>query len=74
MHPTLAGRLVLDLTIEGRDGVGRILEASIDDESSTLGAVLVQACILDQLSDATFPVPRDHGVIAFRYPFTFLPP
>lgn len=71
MDPALAGRLVLELTIEAREGVGRIIDASIVEEATTLQAVLVQACVLDQLSGATFPAPRDHGAIAVRYPFEF---
>lgn len=69
--PDLEGRLVLQLSIEARDGVGRIVEAQIDEEATTMQAVLIQACALDALSGAAFPAPRDHGVVSIRYPFHF---
>lgn len=71
LDPELHGSLALQLTIDTREGVGRIVEAQIDEAASTMHAVLVQACVLDTLTHAEFPAPRDQGVISFTYPFHF---
>lgn len=74
LEPELQGNLVLELSLEARDGVGRIIEATIDEEASTMRALFVQACVLKELSGARFPAPRGDGAIAIRYPFHFAPP
>lgn len=73
IQPELAGRLMLEFKVEARDGEGRILDAEVDEQNTTLDAVLVQACALDALSHATFPQPRDHGAVVVRHPFEFGP-
>ena len=73
IQPELAGRILLQFTIEAKDGIGRVLEAEIVEAESTLDAIFVQACILDALSGATFPQPRDHGAVVVRHPFDFRP-
>ncbi len=69
--PFLGGDAVLSFTIEAREGDGRIVDAEVVEDRTTMADVLVQACLLDALSKARFPVPGGDGQVRVTYPFRF---
>lgn len=67
----LSGTVYARFVIEVDRQEGRVLEASVDRENSTLADGGVQTCILDQLGRAQFPMPGvDSARVHVRYPFT----
>lgn len=69
--PTLGGVVAVRFTIEQRDGEGRITDAELDPDASTMTQPFVQACVLEALGKARFPAPETaNGRQRVRYPFT----
>ncbi|MBS2030827.1 MAG: AgmX/PglI C-terminal domain-containing protein [Deltaproteobacteria bacterium] len=68
--PDLAGKVTNGFTLK-RD----VIMGSVPDdgsiEDSTLGAPLVEACILDKLRNAKFPEMKGKGTVSVRYPLMF---
>ncbi len=69
----LAGKLVVQFTIEANDGVGSVAEGIIDDENTTLPptSVFFQACVLQVVAGAPYPAPEGDGRVNVTYPFMF---
>lgn len=70
-EPALGGDATLSFTIVAKDGRGLVREAEFVEERSSMANVLVQACMLDALSKASFPVPQGDGETRVTYPFRF---
>ncbi len=69
--PLLGGDATLAFTVVAKDGRGLVREAEFIEERSSMADVLVQACMLDALGRASFPVPQGDGETRVTYPFRF---
>lgn len=67
--PTLAGKLVIEFTIEGNGHVSNVNSA----EASTLTDAAVSSCVMDSMSKLTFPATSDGQSVTVAYPFVFAP-
>jgi TonB family protein len=68
MHPSLAGRLVVQFAIAP---TGQVTLSSV--QSSSLTAPAVGACVADAVKRWAFPAPTGGGMALVSYPFTFSP-
>jgi RNA polymerase sigma factor (sigma-70 family) len=72
--PTLAGKVVVEFTIEGEPKVGGIVgESAIDPEESDLADPVVRECIQETMHALEIDPPAEGGVVKVRYPFAFAP-
>lgn len=69
--PSLAGRVIVELQIEAGDGEGIVTRGQVP-ESETLSPIF-EACVLQRVAGARFPVPEGEGKVTVRYPFLFDP-
>jgi hypothetical protein len=67
-QPKLEGRLVAQFTISGS---GQVI-ASVK-QSSTLGALEAEMCVVNAIKRWNFPAPQGGGLAIVTYPFTFAP-
>jgi TonB family protein len=67
-QPKLEGRLVAQFTISGS---GQVI-ASVK-QSSTLGALEAEMCVVNAIKRWNFPAPTGGGLAIVTYPFTFAP-
>jgi Ca-activated chloride channel family protein len=67
--PTLAGKLVLQLVIDGTGAVQRVTTA----EESTLKSAAVSGCMEKAALRWRFPAPPGGGTVTVNYPFLFQP-
>jgi len=65
-QPNLEGRIDLKFIINAN---GKVVKAQV--ESSTLGNVEVEKCILRAIKAMRFPKPAGGGIVEVRYPFIF---
>jgi RNA polymerase sigma factor (sigma-70 family) len=72
--PKLAGKVVVDFTIEGEPGVGGVVsESKIDDKESTLANPAVRECIQQTMYSLEISAPQGGGQVQVVYPFVFAP-
>jgi RNA polymerase sigma factor (sigma-70 family) len=72
--PELAGKIVVDFTIEGEPGVGGIVgESAIDAAHSDLPDPAVRECIQETMHAIQIDPPASGGVVRVHYPFAFAP-
>lgn len=76
-QPSASGRLVVRFVLEERDGRGKITQASTEPQQRDGGTEelvdpLTEQCILNALSETTFPAPQG-GPVAVSYPFMLTP-
>ncbi len=69
--PQLGGDATLSFTVVAQGGRGLVREAEFVEERSSMADVFVQACMLDALGKASFPVPQGDGETRVTYPFRF---
>jgi TonB family protein len=67
-HPSLAGRVVVQVTIAP---TGRVLASVLS--STTLGAPAVERCVVEAVRRWEFPEPKGGGLVIVSYPFQFAP-
>jgi len=67
-HPSLNGRLVVQFTIAP---TGRVLASAL--QSSSLGVVSVDACVVQAVKRWEFPQPSGGGLVMVSYPFQLTP-
>jgi len=67
-QPTLAGRLVVQFTIAP---TGQVLASALG--SSTLGAPVVESCVVQAVKRWDFPEPQGGGLAIVSYPFQLSP-
>jgi TonB family protein len=67
-HPHLQGRTVVQFTISG---TGQVLASVL--QSSTMGVVAVDSCVVNAVKRWDFPAPNGGGVVIVSYPFQFTP-
>jgi TonB family protein len=67
-HPGLAGRVVVQFSIAP---TGRVLASFL--QSSSLGVVAVDACVVNAVKRWEFPEPRGGGLVMVSYPFQLAP-
>jgi RNA polymerase sigma factor (sigma-70 family) len=73
-NPTLAGKVVVDFTIEGEPDVGGVVgESSIDAAQTNLGDPTVEECIEQKMYALKIDPPPGGGIVHVTYPFTFAP-
>ncbi|HEY4116875.1 MAG TPA: AgmX/PglI C-terminal domain-containing protein [Byssovorax sp.] len=73
-RPALAGKLVLDFTIEGDADVGGVVEDADFDDASTLHDDEMRTCVRESLMTLTFDKPpRGGGKVTVKYPLAFSP-
>ncbi|HEY5944934.1 MAG TPA: sigma-70 family RNA polymerase sigma factor [Kofleriaceae bacterium] len=71
-NPKLAGKVVIQFTIEGEPGVGGVVgESAVDTKESDLGDVTAQQCMEQTMYALKIDPPADGGVVTVRYPFAF---
>jgi hypothetical protein len=68
MNADSAGKATIKFTLVAADGGGFVQDAEIE---SGLGNPVTDACLLDQLAKANFPMPRGDGKVRVTYPFQF---
>jgi hypothetical protein len=66
--PSLAGRVVTQFTIAG---TGKVLVSAL--QSSTLGEVSVESCIVAATRRWLYPAPTGGGLVTVSYPFQLAP-
>jgi RNA polymerase sigma factor (sigma-70 family) len=72
--PALAGKVVVDFTIEGEPDIGGVVgESSIDAAQSDLDDATVDECIEQTMYALKIDPPPGGGVVHVTYPFTFAP-
>jgi hypothetical protein len=70
--PKLAGKVVVNFTIEGAPDVGGLVtESAIDADASTLESPAVRDCIQDTMYALEIAAPKGGGVVKVVYPFEF---
>ena len=67
-RPALAGRLSVGFTIAGS---GQVISSVV--QSSTLGAVGAESCIVNAVRRWEFPRPEGGGIVIVSYPFQLTP-
>jgi metallo-beta-lactamase class B len=67
-NPTLAGRVVLNLTVAAN---GDVIDARVQD--STLGNAAVETCLAAVARNWEFPYPPPPGRVVISHPFVFKP-
>jgi RNA polymerase sigma factor (sigma-70 family) len=73
-NPQLAGKILVEFTIEGEPGVGGVVgESSIDPKQSDLDDPAVRECIQETMYALQIDPPTNGGSVLVRYPFTFAP-
>ena len=72
--PALAGKLILDFTIEGDADVGGGVEDADFDDESTLRDDDMRTCVRESLMTLTFDKPPSGGgKVTVKYPIAFSP-
>jgi RNA polymerase sigma factor (sigma-70 family) len=72
--PKLAGKVVVDFTIEGEQDVGGLVgESTIDATHSDLPDPQVRECIQETMYALQIDPPPNGGMIEVKYPFEFRP-
>ncbi|MEW5849921.1 MAG: AgmX/PglI C-terminal domain-containing protein [Myxococcota bacterium] len=69
MTPESQGKVSIAFTLVAADGGGFMRDAEI--KSSDLGNPIIDACLLQSLTEARFPVPEGEGEVRVTYPFVF---
>lgn len=73
-QPTLAGKLVVNFTIEGQPDIGGVVtESSIDPDQSEIKDPVLSQCVQDTLFALEIDPPSNGGTVKVTYPFTFRP-
>jgi len=73
-NPKLAGKVVVDFTIEGEPDVGGVVgESAIDAKESDLADPAVRECIQETIYALEIDPPASGGVVRVHYPFEFRP-
>lgn len=70
---TLAGRLVMLMTIGGEEEVGGVIEHAAIAEDSELHHPLLDECVRETAYTIELPAPDGGGQVEVRYPLTFSP-
>ncbi len=72
--PKLAGKIVIDFTIEGEPDVGGVVgESKIDPTKSDLADAAVRECMQETMYALQIDPPAGGGVVHVHYPFEFAP-
>jgi hypothetical protein len=70
--PELAGKLIVEFTIEGEPEVGGVIgDSAIDDAGSTIRDATMRECIQQTMYAIEIDPPAGGGVVNVRYPFEF---
>jgi RNA polymerase sigma factor (sigma-70 family) len=70
--PTLAGKLVVNFTIEGEPGVGAVVtDSSVDPEQSEIHDPALAQCVQETMFALEIDPPTNGGTVKVTYPFTF---
>jgi RNA polymerase sigma factor (sigma-70 family) len=70
--PALAGKLVVNFTIEGEPGVGGVVtESAIDPEQSEIHDPGLAECVQETMFALEIDPPTNGGTVKVTYPFTF---
>jgi RNA polymerase sigma factor (sigma-70 family) len=73
-HPGLAGKLVVEFTIEGEPGVGGVVgDSTVDAAASTIADPAMQECVTQTMYALEIDPPANGGTVNVTYPFTFAP-
>lgn len=73
-HPTLAGTLVVNFTIEGEPDVGGVVtESAVDPEQSEIKDPALGECVQETMFALEIDPPSNGGTVKVTYPFTFRP-
>lgn len=69
--PEAAGKVVIEFTIIGEGGKGRVEMSELEAEKTTLFDSKLHDCMLEAVGDLEFEVPEGGGKVKVRYPFNF---
>jgi hypothetical protein len=70
--PSLAGTLVVHVTIEGEPGIGGVVtESAIDPEQSEIHDAGLAECVEETMFALEIDPPVNGGTVQVTYPFTF---
>jgi RNA polymerase sigma factor (sigma-70 family) len=70
--PSLAGTLVVHVTIEGEPGIGGVVtESAIDSEQSEIHDAGLAECVEETMFALEIDPPVNGGTVQVTYPFTF---
>ena len=73
-RPTMAGTLLVHMTITAEPGVGGVVaDSHIVDDKSSLDDAETRECVLESMYAARFPAPLGGGDVEVDYPFTLRP-
>jgi RNA polymerase sigma factor (sigma-70 family) len=73
-NPALAGKLVVDFTIEGEPGVGGVVtQSSIDVGASDIKDPALSECVAQTMYALEIDPPANGGTVRVAYPFQFAP-
>jgi RNA polymerase sigma factor (sigma-70 family) len=72
-QPKLAGRLIVDFTIEGDPDVGGLVTESAINRDSDIGDAGFRECVQETMYAIQIDPPSQGGVVRVTYPFEFRP-
>lgn len=70
-QPSLAGRLILNLSYTGAEG--RVRKAYIDKSASTIDDKSLNECVVDRAMSWRFPPTPEQFDVVVTYPYTLSP-
>lgn len=70
---SLAGRLVMEMTIGGEEEVGGVIERAAIADDSELHHPVLDECVRETAYTVELPAPDGGGQVEVRYPLTFSP-